>query len=91
MSGTAWTKKLVGLARENPAAYVCCATVYAFVGGAGTVCLLFGRHFLRRYPFSLLLYAVVASFIGMFLFGYILTGALRRESSDLDIENPMKS
>ena len=76
-------------AREHPAQYVFLVTVFAFLAGGNTVILLFGRHFLRHFSFTLALYAVVTSFICMFLFGHILISALRRKPDEFDVERPI--
>ena len=82
--------RVVQQAREHATYYVSVATLFAFVGGMNTICLLFGRHFLRRFSFTLALYAVVSSLICVFLFSYILIQALRGEHSEINAENPKR-
>jgi len=67
---------LVQRVREHPAQYVCCAILFAFVGGVNTICLLFGQHFLKAFSVALALYATVTSLICIFIFSYILIKAL---------------
>jgi hypothetical protein len=82
--------RLVQQAREHATRYVCVATLFAFVGGMNTICLLFRRHFLRRLSFTVALYAEVTSLICIFLFSYILIKALRGQYSEIDAQNPKK-